>query len=162
MSIQIRKANTSEIPLIASLAERIWRVHYPSIISHAQIDYMLDLMYSESSLQKQMEEGYHFFLVENNAAPIGYISIGKKADGDYFLSKFYMEIAEQGKGFGKTAFAQMVNEFPDMKTIRLQVNRRNFKSINFYFKLGFIIEDAKDFDVGNGYSMDDFVMLWKR
>jgi ribosomal protein S18 acetylase RimI-like enzyme len=47
------------------------------------------------------------------------------------------------------------------KTIRLTVNRQNFKSINFYFKLGFKIEKVADFDIGNGYFMNDFVMLWK-
>jgi diamine N-acetyltransferase len=160
-SIRIERAKQSDIPLINQLAERIWRVHYPSIISHAQIDFMLDMMYSPVSLQQQMDEGYVFFLVKQDFETIGYISIGRKSEGEYFLSKFYLDQKEQGKGLGKSAFALMVAEFPDMEKLRLQVNRRNYKSVNFYFRLGFVIESSEDFDIGNGYVMDDFVMLWK-
>lgn len=162
MPVSLRLASSPDIPLIARLADRIWRVHYASIISADQIEYMLKMMYSEENLAKQMEEGYFFFLVEADGRTIGYISIGKKSEGEYFLSKFYMEIAEQGKGYGKEAFAALVNYFPDLKTMRLQVNRKNFKSVNFYFRVGFVIEDSKDFDLGGGYSMDDFVMVFVR
>jgi ribosomal protein S18 acetylase RimI-like enzyme len=46
------------------------------------------------------------------------------------------------------------------QSIRLTVNRENYKAINFYFKLGFKIEKVADFDIGQGYVMNDFVMLW--
>jgi ribosomal protein S18 acetylase RimI-like enzyme len=48
-----------------------------------------------------------------------------------------------------------------INAMRLQVNRKNVKAINFYFKNGFVIEDAKDFDIGSGYFMKDFVMIKK-
>ena len=50
----------------------------------------------------------------------------------------------------------------DPLTVRLTVNRQNFKSVNFYFKNGFTIERVADFDIGNGYVMNDFVMMWKK
>ena len=48
-----------------------------------------------------------------------------------------------------------------IKTIRLTVNRKNHIAINYYFKNGFMIEEVKDFDIGDGYEMNDFVMLKK-
>jgi len=45
--------------------------------------------------------------------------------------------------------------------LRLQVNRQNYKAVNFYFKMGFIIESVGDFDIGGGYFMNDFVMVRK-
>jgi ribosomal protein S18 acetylase RimI-like enzyme len=45
------------------------------------------------------------------------------------------------------------------KTIRLTVNRQNYKSINFYFKNGFKIERVEDFDIGSGFWMNDFIMI---
>jgi len=45
------------------------------------------------------------------------------------------------------------------RPIRLQVNRKNYKAINFYFKNGFTIESVGDFDIGGGYYMNDFVMI---
>jgi diamine N-acetyltransferase len=41
--------------------------------------------------------------------------------------------------------------------LQLQVNRRN-KAKSFYEKLGFIIIKEFDFDIGNGYVMDDYLM----
>ena len=55
----------------------------------------------------------------------------------------------------------MIAEFKP-QTIRLQVNRMNYKAINFYFKHGFVIEKVADFDIGDGYFMNDFVMIWRR
>ena len=45
-----------DIPLIRELTFATWPQTYSSIISKEQIDYMLDMIYSPASLQKQMEE----------------------------------------------------------------------------------------------------------
>jgi hypothetical protein len=37
----------------------------------------------------------------------------------------------------------------------------NYKSVNFYFRLGFIIEKTTDIDIGDGYFMNDFIMLYQ-
>jgi GNAT superfamily N-acetyltransferase len=152
-------ASAKDIPVIAEMAARIWRVHYTPIIGTAQVDYMLEKMYSEKSLVQLMKEGQEFFLVELDQKPIGYISISQKGN-DFFLHKFYMEIKEQGKGFGKKILAELLSKFPKLNTMRLQVNRMNYKTINFYFRVGFVIEDAKDFDIGGGFFMQDYVMVY--
>jgi diamine N-acetyltransferase len=46
MTVSIERATSEHLPEIAALAERVWRAHYPGIISHAQIEYMLARMYS--------------------------------------------------------------------------------------------------------------------
>ena len=43
------------------------------------------------------------------------------------------------------------------KALELQVHRQN-KARNFYEKLGFVIIKEKDFDIGNGFFMNDYVM----
>jgi len=42
-------------------------------------------------------------------------------------------------------------------TLQLQVNRNNI-AVNFYKKHGFKIIAEEDFDIGNGYFMNDYVM----
>lgn len=158
----LRPATSQDSPLIARLADRIWRVHYTPIIGTAQVDYMLNTLYSESSLQQQMEAGQQYFLAEADGKTLGYISVSEKPGNELFLHKFYLEIDRQGKGFGKKIFGELLERFPHVKTIRLQVNRMNYKSVNFYFRLGFVIEDAKDFDIGNGFFMEDYVMVWNK
>ena len=41
--------------------------------------------------------------------------------------------------------------------LQLQVNRNN-NAKSFYEKLGFAVIEEADFDIGNGYIMNDFVM----
>ncbi len=153
---------TTDIPTIRELAHRIWWAHYPGIISNEQIEYMLGLMYSAEMLHRQMtEEGQQFWMVWYQLQPVGFIAISKKAKGSYFIHKFYLDTAVQGKGLGSRAFRALLEHYPDLGEVRLTVNRRNFKSINFYFKLGFIIEKCVDLSIGQGFVMDDFQMWWR-
>lgn len=163
-SVQLSVATTQDIPAIAKLAETIWKQHYTSIIGTDQINYMLEMMYSYQSLTEQMtEKGHVFYLINESEKCIGFISVSpmENATHSYFLHKFYLLQELAGKGAGTEAFIQLL-KLLHPEEIRLTVNRQNFKSINFYFKNGFKIEQVADFDIGNGYVMNDFVMVWNR
>ena len=69
---------------------------------------------------------------------------------------------QRGRGLGAAVFGALLDQYPDALEIRLTVNRQNYKSINFYFKIGFIIESCLDIPIGEGYVMNDFQMLWRR
>lgn len=157
----IRLATENDIAVIHQLAVTTWKSHYPGIITMDQIEYMLDLMYSETTLKKQMSEGQRFWLTENEGVTVGYLSESTTSPGNYFLHKFYLLPGVQGKGAGKRFFHDVFNQKNDLKTIQLNVNRKNYKSINFYIKLGFMIEGLKDEPIGNGYEVNDFVMVKK-
>mgnify|MGYP000938605409 CR=1 FL=1 len=161
-AIQLRRASSDDAALIFELAKQIWNDHYIHIITQEQIDYMLDWMYSSKSLIEQMnEKGHQFYLIQNaDGKYIGFIAFSGK-EGDYFIHKFYISTDKQAKGIGTAVFEQFKSFIGDIKTIRLTVNRKNFKSINFYFKNGFIIEKVEDFDIGHGWLMEDFVMIYK-
>jgi len=107
-------------------------------------------------LKQQLEQGHVFFNAEN----LGFISVQPMEDG-WFLNKLYVMPDLQRSGVGRALLDFAINEF-DIKTLRLQVNRQNYKAINFYFKYGFIIEKVADFDIGDGYQMNDFIMVWGR
>lgn len=158
-NISLRRATEADIPMVRQLAERIWWEHYPSIISEAQIAFMLGLIYSDSALLRQMkDEGQEIWLPEKNGQALGFLALSKKGEGDYFLHKFYLDTRE--KGFGTIVFELLLARYPDLRVLRLRVNRRNFKSVNFYFKLGFRIEFCIDTPFGEDYVMDDFQMIY--
>ncbi|MBC7777592.1 MAG: GNAT family N-acetyltransferase [Phycisphaerae bacterium] len=158
-NISLRRATEADIPLISQLAQRIWWEHYPSIISEAQIAYMLELIYSALALQRQMEEeGQEFWLPQKNGQTLGFLAVNRKGEGDYFLHKFYLETRE--RGLGTIIFELLLAQYPDLRQLRLRVNRCNFKSVNFYFKVGFRIEFCIDTPFGEGYVMDDFQMVF--
>jgi ribosomal protein S18 acetylase RimI-like enzyme len=159
--MEIRKATPSDTGTIAALAEKIWMQYYPEIITVEQIRYMLDKMYSAPALQQQMSEGQDFYLLLENEQPIGYCSFSTTEPGHYFLHKFYVDTHYHGKGIGTFLLNEMLKQLAPVLTVRLTVNRKNYRSINFYFKNGFTIEKIADFDIGNNYFMNDFIMLLK-
>ncbi len=146
--------------LIHQLAQKIWREHYPSIITIEQIEFMLLNRYSSKVIAEGMQNGEEYFLVYDNDVPVGYSSIERK-DGFYYLHKFYLDVAKHRSGIGKELFDYVLSQIDSTKPIKLQVNRTNYKAINFYFKVGFVIQSVGDFDIGGGYFMNDFVMVRK-
>jgi ribosomal protein S18 acetylase RimI-like enzyme len=159
--MEIRKATPADTGTIAALAEKIWLKYYPEIITVEQIRYMLDKMYSAPALQQQMSEGQDFYLLLEQDQFIGYCSFSQSEPGHYFLHKFYVDTLFHGKGIGTFLLNEMLKQLAPVLTVRLTVNRKNFRSINFYFKNGFTIEKVEDFDIGNNYFMNDFIMLLK-
>ena len=158
--LKIKSATIQDIPIVQQLAKKIWNEHYVPFIGEAQINYMLGLFYSEESLSKQMSEGQNFYLIENEGVTAGFLGVTPKSDVEFFINKFYVDA--RGKGIGKNVFTALLALYPNTEIIRLNVNKHNFKSINFYFKMGFQIENTAVFDIGNNYVMDDFMMIWKK
>jgi diamine N-acetyltransferase len=161
MIVTLRQASEPDIPLIRELAHRIWWAHYPEIISPEQIEYMLEQGYNETALRQQMlDPALSFWLVLADDQTAGFMSISKKGPIQYFLQKFYLDNNQRGRGVGAAAFQALLEQYPDLQELRLNVNRRNFKSINFYFKIGFVIDHFMDTSFGAGYVLDDFQMIY--
>ena len=160
MNLHFRSASLNDIPLIHQLAQKIWREHYPSIISNKQIEFMLNDRYTERAIKEGMQRGEKYFLAYANEKPVAYAGIEWKEEF-YYLHKFYLDVAKHRTGIGKQFFDYVLKQIDSSKPIKLQVNRTNFKAINFYFKVGFVIENVGDFDIGGGYFMNDFVMIRK-
>ena len=161
--MQIRKAILSDASLIQRLAESIWWKHYPSIIGEEQVRFMLNKMYNLENIEKQIsKEEQQYFILENDAQDLGFISIELREKSEAFINKFYILQDQQRKGSGAFAFKLLLKQFPEINCIRLQVNRQNYQAINFYFKHGFIIEEVADFEIGDGYFMNDFIMKWNK
>lgn len=157
--VHLRLANEQDLKLIADLAKVIWNDHYVSIIGQEQVNYMLDSIYNLNSLKNQLhEKGHLFYLIDNNDNTIGFLSVSSENNNsDYFLHKFYIDQKQSNTGLGTETLNILIKTIKP-QSLSLTVNRQNYKSINFYFKNGFKIEQVADFDIGNGYQMNDFIM----
>ncbi|MEO6304093.1 MAG: GNAT family N-acetyltransferase [Bacteroidia bacterium] len=160
-SILLKAVSVNEIEKVAELAKVIWAKHYPSIIGQEQVDYMLENMYNYESLLKQIKEKeQQFYFIISNNETIGFISVTNEKNDRWMLNKFYVLEDKAGKGTGTTVLEE-IKKIIKPKKITLTVNRKNFKSVNFYFKNGFKIDSLAIFDIGNGFVMDDFIMAWE-
>lgn len=160
MNLSFRPAALADTETIRQLGHKIWHEHYPSIISVAQIDFMLKDRYSPEVIRKGMQKGEQYFLAFADDLPVALADIELKGDY-YYLHKFYVDVSSHRSGIGSEFFSYLLKQIDSSKPIRLQVNRQNYKAVNFYFKKGFIIERVGDFDIGGGYFMNDFVMVRK-
>ncbi|MBV7531295.1 GNAT family N-acetyltransferase [Chitinophaga sp. sic0106] len=159
--LQVRLANTNDIALIQSLADKVWPQTYQSILSPEQLTFMMKMMYSDEALTQQMTEKQHQFLImTDDDQPVAYASYSTTDEPTvYKLHKIYLDPACQGKGAGKfmiNAIADMVKE-KGAEILELDVNRFN-KALHFYEKVGFSIIKEKNTDIGNGYLMEDYVL----
>lgn len=160
-TITLSAATQTDVEQIARLAHQIWNTHYPGIISQQQIDFMLADRYSHHKITDEIAAGIYYYIIQAEREPIGFIAIEELSDKHFFIHKFYLKKENSRGGAGTLAFSQLLERHP-IAEMRLQVNRKNYQAVNFYFKMGFSIEKAEDFPIGGGYFMEDFVMVWSR
>ncbi len=157
--MEVRMANEQDMEAISKMVTAIWKAYYPAIITHEQIDFMLDKMCSVQALHNQLREGHIFMVAEEDNEIAGYIAFYPVNEKEVFLDKLYVKLDMHGRNIGGILLNEMMEQTGEDQQIKLQVNRKNIKAINFYFKSGFRIERAADFDIGNGFFMNDFVMI---
>lgn len=161
--ISIVKVDCIAIPAIKILAHTTWAIAYKEILSQHQMDYMLELMYSEAALNQQMIQGHQqFILASNEKQPAGFASYSPKNTATpyiFHLHKIYIHPNQQGNGVGKLLLNYVLQDIKCTGATNLQLNvNRNNPALNFYLKFGFTIIREEDIDIGNGYFMNDYVM----
>ncbi len=159
--MEIKKVGVECIPTIKQLAELIWPEAYGKIISAAQLRYMLDLIYSETALNNQIEKGHQFILaIENNEA-IGFASFSQKNEIEnttFRLHKIY--VLPNTKGIGSFLLSYVCNESIKLGATLLELNVNKYNpAMQFYLKKGFTVLKDEVIDIGEGYVMDDYVMV---
>lgn len=155
--MQLTEVKFEDIHKIADLAYKIWNEHYPPIIGQVQVDYMLSRFYDLQSLQDQIKNGQNFYLLTVSGIEIGFAAISLIEGDNWFLNKLYVDTKLQRKKYGELILDFLIDKHK-IGGLSLQVNRQNYKAINFYFKYGFKIEKLLDLDIGDGFQMNDFVM----
>ncbi|MDR7210334.1 GNAT family N-acetyltransferase [Flavobacterium piscis] len=160
--ITILEATVEDIKTIQKIAYTTWPITYGKILSPAQLDYMLDLIYSDETLTCQFEKKEQlFYLVLDTNSTLGFIGIEHNYKGDAVtrIHKIYLLPETQGKGIGKKVIEEVERLALEnhSEVLSLNVNRFNL-ALNFYKKTGFEVIEEVDVEIGNGYLMEDYVM----
>ncbi|HEV7622071.1 MAG TPA: GNAT family N-acetyltransferase [Flavisolibacter sp.] len=157
--LSIKHASVDDVMLIRQLALAIWPQTYASILTPAQIDYMLAQMYSIEALSQQIENNNQFIITYRDGEPVGFASYSEFAPSSYKLHKLYVLASQQGRGTGRFIIDQVINDIKPKQARMLQLNvNRNNKARIFYEKLGFKIIRNEDINIGEGFFMNDYVM----
>lgn len=160
--ITITEAFVEDIAKIQEIANITWPITYGEILTKEQLDYMLDLIYSNEALSKQIQNKKQlFYLISDTESVIGFIGIehNYKNKAITKIHKIYLLPETQGKGFGKIVFEEIGKMALENNSNELLLNVNRFNTaLNFYKKLGFEIKETVDIEIGNGYLMEDYVM----
>jgi len=162
LPIEIRTAIFDDIEIIQDIAHKTWPITYNNIISKRQIDFMLEMMYSEKSLQRQIFQGSTFIIAEDDNNPVGFAGFKELEHKIFKLDKLYILPNTHNKGVGKALLQEVIKRILEIggEEIQLQVNRKN-PAVGFYSKMGFDILREQDFNIGNDFYMKDYVMSLK-
>ncbi len=156
--IQI-KAN--QLPIVIELTKKIWPVAYGTILSKAQLDFMIQKFYNETALQELMQKGHVFYLAQDEKENyVGFVSYEINSVPDKTkIHKIYVLPETQGTGLGRQFFELVKEQAKEnnQNAIFLNVNKYN-NALHFYTKLGFSIVNDEVIDIGEGYVMDDYIM----
>lgn len=158
MSLRFLPANSDQIPLVRSLAHKIFPETYAALLSAEQIKYMLDMMYGAENLQKQFDEGHLFYLLYYFGQPLGYASI-QVLENKALLHKLYVDASLQGKGVGGQFinYLEQIALEQEATVMQLYVKRDN-PAKGFYDRMGYVVVQEVDKHIGNDYWMRDYLM----
>ena len=152
-----------DLRIIASIGHSVWNEAYKGIVPKDQIDYMLDKYQSYEALRDQVDNhGYTYLMIKDGARCVGYAGYVPDDKG-LFLSKIYMLKQFRGHGYSKPVFQHLrdVAVSLGLPCVHLTVNRDNVRSIEVYKHEGFEIEDSQDNPIGDGFVMNDYIMVMK-
>ena len=159
--ISIKKNTDNNFTSIRAIANEVWPIAYGAILSQEQLDYMMEMMYSVSSLQEQAASNTLFIVATENDIPVGFAGYEFNYNGmpKTKIHKIYISTTKQRKGIGRMLIDYITKEATQNKqeALLLNVNKNNVAQ-HFYKKIGFFISGEEVIDIGNGYEMDDYVM----
>lgn len=161
-SVEILPVTDEHLPALATLAGEIWRQHYPGIILHEQIEYMLGRMYALETLREEMRtKQIRFVRLLVDGRFVGFGSFGPLPEpGGFKLHKCYLLPEMHGRGYGSRLLQHCESEVRKLGARRLclAVNKQNIKAVAAYRRNGFAVVESLVTDFGNGFVMDDYVM----
>jgi ribosomal protein S18 acetylase RimI-like enzyme len=144
------------------MACRIWPAAYAGIIPETQIAYMLDRMYAEETLRREIAEDLvTYYWIRSGSERAGFLAVGPfSVGGPCALHKCYLLPERQRSGLGSAALAALVSRLSNAgaTSLELRVNRHNTSAIAFYRKNCFEVYTEDCRTIGGGFVMDDYLM----
>jgi GNAT superfamily N-acetyltransferase len=158
-----RIATIADVQRIREIAEITWPVTYSEIITSEQIDFMLNWMYDIKTISNAINSSNQDFIVLiNEGETIGFSGIEYNYENQLItrIHKLYVLPDKQGLGCGKALLNFVISEAKKNAStlLHLNVNKQN-PAVHFYVKCGFEIEKEVVLDIGNGFVMDDYIMV---
>jgi ribosomal protein S18 acetylase RimI-like enzyme len=159
--IVFARLRLDEAEALAELARVVWQAAYPAIISQGQIDFMLAQRYKPGLIRQTLARGDRWDAAWDGDNMVGFAHGYPMSDGDYKLDKLYVHPDYQRHGIGRLLIERIERHAREHSCGRLvlRVNRNNANAIAAYRKYGFAVATEVVEQIGEGFVMDDYVMI---
>ena len=109
--VRIRPLEASDIPELLALARDTWHAHYPSIITLAQIEYMLNQRYQPELISADLDRSSRYWdVLERLGRLMAFAQYEPVAPGECKLDKLYVRHDARHQGFGSRLLAHVERE----------------------------------------------------
>ncbi len=160
-SIKIHPAtNSQHFQTIEQLAWEILPEHYAPFVPDVHTKFLVEKFQTVKALQQQIQNNFEYYLLSYSENIVGYVGIQIKKNS-ILLSKLYILKSHRKKGIGDVAMEFVIQRArkEKIKEIELIVNRKNYNTIEFYKKRGYIITEEQINTFENGHTVEDYKMI---
>lgn len=141
----IRTASEKDLDAIRALLMATWDDTYGANYGHEEVREVANRWHSFDRLRQNLKAPQSEFLVADDGTKLGavaYAAMNSKTNLSFH--QLYVAVASQRKGLGAQMLSEILNGFPEAKTVSLEVDELNTGAIFFYEKFGFELTGKTD------------------
>jgi ribosomal protein S18 acetylase RimI-like enzyme len=148
----IRTASERDLPAVQKLLRETWHATYHAIYGVERVNEITGDWHSMESLKARLTKPHsEFTLCEGENGIVGMAFASQSQPDFVMLHQLYVLPTTQGKGAGSQLLDEIVQAFPEAKSLRLEVEAENAAATSFYKSKGFA-EFSKTLDCGKDQS----------
>lgn len=134
----VRTASERDLPAIKKLLAETWHATYDAIYGVERVNEITREWHSMDSLERRLTKPHsEFILCEGEDGIIG-MAFASQAEPDFvMLHQLYVHPNVQGQGAGSQLLDEIIEAFPEAKSLRLEVEAVNKVALAFYKAKGF-------------------------
>ncbi|PKL39720.1 MAG: GNAT family N-acetyltransferase [Spirochaetae bacterium HGW-Spirochaetae-1] len=138
--ITIREVTENDLPDVEQLLSYTWADTYASFLSDKIIHKVTELWHNPQLLRKQIQNPHVHFLIAVNedGTFVGLSTAVINDEKNIVLGRLYVHPQHQHRGIGTRLLKKSIDNFPEARTVHLEVEENDIKGVRFYLKHGFL------------------------
>lgn len=134
----VRTASERDLSAVRELLAETWHATYDDIYGREKVAEITGAWHSIASLKARMDQPDGEFLVADDGHAIAGMAFATGGDGQVALHQLYVRPGMQGRGIGSLLLDEVVDCYPDARSVRVEVAEKNIRAIAFYRTQGFV------------------------